>query len=92
MSFLRSALFVTRKDLWYLLRQRETLLWTFAMPPVFFFFIGTVTGGMRGGMDDKPALDLVAPAPAGFLADGLAERLEAEGFDVRRAAAPPADS
>ena len=92
MSFLRSALFVARKDLWYLLRQKETLLWTFAMPPVFFFFIGTVTGGMRGGMDEKPALDFVAPEPAGFLADGLAERLEAEGFDVRRAAAPPADS
>ena len=91
-SFLRSALFVARKDLWYLLRQKETLLWTFAMPPVFFFFIGTVTGGMRGGMDEKPALDFVAPEPAGFLADGLAERLEAEGFDVRRAAAPPADS
>ena len=92
MSFLRSALFVARKDLWYLLRQRETLLWTFAMPPVFFFFIGTVTGGMRGGMDEKPALDLVAPTPAGFLADELAERLAAEGFDIERSAALPADS
>ena len=91
-SFLRSALFVARKDLWYLLRQKETLLWTFAMPPVFFFFIGTVTGGMRGGMDEEPALDFVAPEPAGYLADGLAERLAAEGFDVRRAAAPRADS
>jgi ABC-type multidrug transport system permease subunit len=92
MSFLRSALFVARKDLWYLLRQKETLLWTFAMPPVFFFFIGTVTGGMRGDVDEKPALDLVAPEPAGFLADALEERLSSEGFDVRREAAPPADS
>ena len=92
MSVLEAALFVARKDLWYLLRQKETLLWTFAMPPVFFFFIGTVTGGMTGGTVEKPALDLVAPEPAGFLADGLAERLSAEGFDVRRAAAPLADS
>lgn len=92
MSLLRSALFVARKDLWYLLRQKETLLWTFAMPPVFFFFIGTVTGGMSGGMEEKPALDLVAPEPAGFLVEGLDQRLVAEGFDVRRATAPPADS
>jgi ABC-type multidrug transport system permease subunit len=91
-SFLASALFVARKDLWYLLRQKETLLWTFAMPPVFFFFIGTVTGGMSGGTEEKPALDLVAPEPAGFLAAGLEQRLASEGFDVRRATAPPADS
>ena len=91
-SFLESAGFVARKDLWYLLRQRETLLWTFAMPPVFFFFIGTITGGMSGGRDEKPALDLVAPEPAGFLADALAERLSSEGFEVRPAAASPADT
>jgi hypothetical protein len=91
-SVLQAALFVARKDLWYLLRQRESLLWTFAMPPVFFFFIGTVTGGMSGGMDEKPPLDLVASEPSGFLAQGLEQRLAAEGFEVRRAAVPPADS
>jgi ABC-type Na+ efflux pump permease subunit len=83
-SDFRAALFVARKDLWYMLRQKETLLWTFAMPPVFFFFIGTITGGFSGG-EERPALDLVAPEPAGFLAVALAERLEDEGFDVRRA-------
>ncbi|HEY7470718.1 MAG TPA: ABC transporter permease [Gemmatimonadota bacterium] len=91
MSALRAALFVARKDLWYMLRQRETLLWTFAMPPIFFFFIGTITGGFADG-DEKPALDFVAPEPAGFLADALAERLADEGFEVRRATDPPADS
>jgi hypothetical protein len=74
-----------------MLRQKETLLWTFAMPPVFFFFIGTITGGFADS-DEKPVLDLVAPEPAGFLADALADRLDDEGFDVRRAAAPLADS
>jgi ABC-type multidrug transport system permease subunit len=90
-SPLGAALFVARKDLWYMLRQRETLLWTFAMPPIFFFFIGTITGGMTGG-EEKPALDLVAPEPAGFLADALADRLADEGFEVRRSGASPADS
>lgn len=91
MSALRAALFVARKDIWYMLRQKETLLWTFAMPPVFFFFIGTITGGFAGG-DELPALDLVAPEPAGFLAGALAERLEDEGFEVRRAEAAKPDS
>lgn len=91
MSAFRAALFVARKDIWYMLRQKETLLWTFAMPPVFFFFIGTITGGFAGG-DELPALDLVAPEPAGFLAGALAERLEDEGFEVRRAEAAKPDS
>ncbi|HYO46105.1 MAG TPA: ABC transporter permease [Gemmatimonadota bacterium] len=91
MSALRAALFVARKDIWYMLRQKETLLWTFAMPPVFFFFIGTITGGFAGG-DELPALDFVAPEPAGFLAGALAERLEDEGFEVRRAEAAKPDS
>jgi ABC-2 type transport system permease protein len=42
---LRDALFLARFDLKYLLRQRETLMWTFLMPGLFFYFIGTVTGG-----------------------------------------------
>jgi ABC-type Na+ efflux pump permease subunit len=90
-SALRAALFVARKDLWYMLRQKETLLWTFAMPPVFFFFIGTITGGFAGD-DERPALDLVAPEPAGFLAEALAVRLEDEGFEVRRAQVAETDS
>jgi ABC-type multidrug transport system permease subunit len=91
MSPLRAALFIARKDLGYMLRQRETLLWTFAMPPVFFFFIGTITGGMSHG-EERAALDLVVPEPAGFLAQALAERLDDEGFDVRRAEAGAPDS
>lgn len=74
-----------------MLRQKETLLWTFGMPPVFFFFIGTITGGFGDG-DEKPALDLVAPEPAGWMADALAERLADEGYDVRRSTAAPDSS
>jgi ABC-type Na+ efflux pump permease subunit len=85
-STLQAAWFVARKDLKWLLRQKPTLVWTFLMPPVFFFFIGTITGGF-GGSDAPPEIALVAPEPAGFLADELAARLEEEGFTVRRMAA-----
>jgi ABC-type Na+ efflux pump permease subunit len=85
-TVLRAALFVARKDLKWLLRQKPTLVWTFLMPPVFFFFIGTITGGF-GGDDAPPEIALVAPEPAGFLAGELAARLEEEGFAVRRMAA-----
>jgi ABC-2 type transport system permease protein len=86
-STLRAALFVARKDLKWLLRQKPTLVWTFLMPPVFFFFIGTITGGFAGGGDERPALAFAAPEPAGFLAEELARRLEDEGYEVRRTAA-----
>lgn len=92
MSAFRAALFVARKDLWYMLRQKETLLWTFAMPPVFFFFIGTITGGFTGGGDEPVRLELVAPEPAGFLAEAVALRLADEGFEVSRVAAASPDS
>jgi ABC-2 type transport system permease protein len=85
-SAFRAALFIARKDLKWLLRQKPTLVWTFLMPPVFFFFIGTVTGGFADRGDERPVLSLIAPAPAGFLADELAARLEREGYDLRRAA------
>lgn len=89
MSALRAAWFVARKDLKYLLRQKETILWTFAMPPVFFYFIGTITGGLAGDGAARPSLDLVAPEPAGWLADELAARLDERGYAVRRAEAAP---
>ena len=91
MSALRAALFVARKDLAYMLRQKETLLWTFGMPPVFFFFIGTITGGF-GDAEEKPMLDVVAPEPAGWMADALTERLADEGYEVRRSVAEPDSS
>ncbi|MFN2433066.1 MAG: ABC transporter permease [Gemmatimonadota bacterium] len=86
-GLLGAAWFVARHDVAYLLRQRETLLWTFVMPPVFFFFIGTITGGFGGdGVDPEP-LELRAGAGAGFLADELALRLERQDFRIVRSAA-----
>ena len=44
----RDARLIARHDLRRMLLARETLLWTFAMPVIFFYFLGTVTGGFRG--------------------------------------------
>lgn len=79
---LRAAWFIARKDVQYMLREKETLLWTFIMPIIFFFFIGTISGGFAG--DDRPdrpdPLVLTLSPQAGFLADHLATRLEGAGY------------
>jgi len=81
----RDALFIAGKDLRYLLRSREALLWVFVMPIVFFWFIGKVTSGM-GGADGttKTKLSLVEGDGAGFLVDRLVKRLEEQDYDVLR--------
>jgi hypothetical protein len=50
-------------------------MWTFFMPIVFFYFIGTVTSGMgRGGLT-RPRVAVRLGADAGFLAEALVSRL-----------------
>ncbi len=85
-DFLRTAVFIARHDLGQMLRQRETLLWTFVMPIIFFYFIGTVTGGFAAGGDpDRPdRMALLAVGEPGFLVDELVERLEAQNYAVDR--------
>ena len=83
---MRAAWFIARTEIAHQLRQRETLLWVFVMPFLFFYFIGTVTGGMSGtGSSDRPdALALSAPPDAGYLVDEIVARLEAQNFRVDR--------
>ncbi len=80
---LKDALFLAYRDLSYMLRRRETLLWTFVMPVIFFYFIGNVTGGF-GRHDQRDPIGVVAPADAGFLADELIHRLEQANYRVFR--------
>jgi ABC-type multidrug transport system permease subunit len=84
---LRHALFIAGHDLRFMLRQWETLLWTFVMPVLFFYFIGTMTGGFaaatRGG---SPPLAVQAPANGGIVVDQLVARLEEQGYAVARPA------
>jgi len=83
---MRAAWFIARTEIAQQLRQRETILWVFVMPFLFFYFIGTVTGGMGGPVTpDRPdPLALDAPADGGFLVDELVRRLEAQNFRVDR--------
>jgi ABC-type Na+ efflux pump permease subunit len=84
----RQAAFIARTDLWFMLRQRETLLWVFAMPLLFFYFIGTVTSGFSGDGDPRDGLALQTAAPAGVVLDSIVHRLEERNFRVDRPATP----
>lgn len=88
---LRSAWFIARSDALYMLGRRETILWVFVMPIVFFYFIGTVTAGFGGSPSQRERLAIRGAADAGFLADELVRRLEAQNFEVVRPAVPLTD-
>lgn len=83
---MKDALRIARFDLRHMLRQRETIAWAFIMPLVFFYFIGTVTGGFGGTAPGAPRLGLalLGSEDAGHLVDELVRRLEAENYSVRR--------
>ena len=51
---LRDAWFIAREDVKHTVRARETIMWLFIMPVVFFYFIGTITGGFTGGGTGVP--------------------------------------
>jgi len=76
----RDAWFLARTDAWRLLRGRETLMWTFFMPVIFFYFIAMVN--RNGSGDEKDALAVSAAPDAGFLADELIQRLGSRDFDI----------
>lgn len=77
------AWFLARMDLLKALRSREVLVWTFAMPILFFFFFSRMGGGAREGGD---RLRLVSHGPGGVLAEEFERRLEQEDFVLERAA------
>jgi ABC-2 type transport system permease protein len=84
MKLLEDAFYLARKDIGRLLRVRETLVWAFVMPVVFFYFIGTITSNMTGPADGKDFIAVNVPLDAGLLVDELVAHLEASGFRVLR--------
>ncbi len=83
---MKDALRIARFDLRHMLRQRETIVWAFVMPLVFFYFIGTVTGGMGAPAPGAApvGLALLGSENAGHLVEQLVRRLEDENYAVRR--------
>src|SRR5579872_3346139 len=71
---LKDVLFLVSSDVRHMLRRRETLLWTFVMPVIFFYFIGRISGGF-GRSNDADPIAVIKPAGGGFLADELITRL-----------------
>jgi ABC-type multidrug transport system permease subunit len=77
------ALFIAIRDAARLLRGPATIVWTFVMPVVFIYFIGTVTSGFRPAAT-QDSIGVLVPADAGFLAEPLLERLRLRGYNVVR--------
>ena len=96
---MRNILFIAWQDIRNWLRDGSTLMWLFLMPPIFFYFIGTVTGGFSSATSGAQAtpITVVADAP-GFLKEQVDLRLVANDFapewvesiaPENEAAAPP---
>lgn len=87
---MRNILFIAWQDVRNWLRDGSTLLWLFLMPPIFFYFIGTVTGGFSAGTsgDQATPITVIAEAP-GFLKDQVDLRLVDNDFAPEWAATPP---
>ncbi len=85
MTILRDAFFLAQAGLHMQLRARETLLWTFVMPLIFIYFIGTITGQSFGSGDQRDVLGVYSAPDSGFLADVLIERLGQRDYRVVRA-------
>lgn len=81
----KRAFDLARRELRMMLSQRETLMWVFVMPIVFFYFIGSVSGGFgKSGGVEKDRLGLVVPPDAGAFADELERRLTKLDYAVVR--------
>ena len=78
---LRNILFIGLQDVRFQLRDGSTLLWLLVMPPIFFFFIGTVTGGFASGISGGQAtpITVIAEGP-GFVRNQIEFRLAENDF------------
>ena len=78
---MKNIIFIAWHDVRNQLREGSTLTWLFVMPPIFFYFIGTVTSGFSAGISGGQAtpVTVVAESP-GFLREQIDLRLSANDF------------
>jgi ABC-type Na+ efflux pump permease subunit len=82
---LRDARFIALKELKFILRARETIVWVFVMPIVFFYFVGTITSGFGPRARGKDRIAVRSDSTSGFLAEALMARLADGGYAVASA-------
>jgi len=78
---MKNIQFIAWSDVRAQLREGSTLLWLFIMPPIFFYFIGTVTGGFASSISGGQAtpLTVIAENP-GFMKSQVDLRLKANDY------------
>jgi ABC-2 type transport system permease protein len=81
MNYFKAIALLAKTDLKLVLKDRSTILWLFIMPAVFFYFIGTVTQGGSGFVDNTVKL-VVENNDSGFLSKHLETRLEENLFEI----------
>ncbi len=79
---MRDALLIATAEMRFFLIAGETIVWTFIMPVIFMFFLGTVNRGP--GPKGPEAIAVRVPADAGFLAGHVIRRLEQRGYRIDR--------
>jgi ABC-2 type transport system permease protein len=78
---MKNIIFIAWQDVRNQLRQGSTLLWVLLMPPIFFYFIGTVTGGFSSRLSGGRATPItVVAANPGFLQAQVDKRLSENDF------------
>ena len=78
---MRDALFVARKDLRYALGLPQVWVWMLVMPLLLAYIVGSLMQSMAGSIEQ---IAVFAPPDSGFLADEMARRLNASGYEVVR--------
>jgi ABC-type Na+ efflux pump permease subunit len=78
----RDAFYIGYQDLRFMLKRKETLLWVFIMPVLFFYMIGTITSGFSSRGPGQEWLAVSSSPDAGFIEDQLERRLADQGFTI----------
>ena len=90
---MKGSLFIALQDIRFQVFQGATIVWVFVMPPIFFYFIGTVTGGFSEGMSGGAATPIAIHADEpGFLKSQIDLRLRDNDFDPTWNAPSTSDS
>ncbi len=79
---LRDAFYIALQDTRFMLRRRETLIWVFVMPVVFFYMIGTITSGFGPGGATEEWLAIRSGESPGFVEAQLERRLTDQGYSI----------